>query len=46
MTEKEVAWEIEKFMRERGSQTLPFDIIVASGPNSALPHAQAFTTRH
>ncbi|MFC2071316.1 M24 family metallopeptidase [Chloroflexota bacterium] len=40
MTEKEVAWEIEKFMRENGSQALPFDIIVASGPNSALPHAQ------
>jgi len=40
MSEKEVAWEIEKFMRENGSETLPFDIIVASGPNSALPHAK------
>ena len=40
MSEKEVAWEIEKFMREQGSQTIPFEIIVASGPNSALPHAQ------
>jgi len=40
MTEKEVAWEIEKFMRENGSQALPFDIIVASGPNAALPHAK------
>jgi len=40
MSEKEVAWEIEKFMRENGSQTIPFDIIVASGPNSALPHAK------
>ena len=40
MSEKEVAWEIERFMRENGSQTLPFDIIVASGPNSALPHAR------
>jgi Xaa-Pro aminopeptidase len=38
MTEKYVAWEIEKFMREKDSQTLAFDIIVASGPNSALPH--------
>jgi len=27
-------------MRENGSQSLPFDIIVASGPNSALPHAK------
>ena len=40
MTEQEVAWEIEKFMRENGSQPLPFDIIVASGPNGALPHAK------
>jgi len=40
MTEREAAWEIEKFMREKGSQALPFDIIVASGPNAALPHAQ------
>ncbi len=40
MTEKEVAWEIEKFMREKGSQAIPFDIIVASGHNSALPHAK------
>lgn len=40
MSEKEIAWEIEKFLRENGSQTAPFDIIVASGPNSALPHAK------
>ncbi|MFC1958647.1 M24 family metallopeptidase [Chloroflexota bacterium] len=40
MTEMEVAWALEKFHREHGSQTLPFDIIVASGPNSALPHAK------
>ncbi len=40
ISELELAWEIEKFMREKGSQTPPFDIIVASGPNSALPHAK------
>ena len=40
MSEQEVAWEIEKFMRQNGSQTIPFDVIVASGPNSALPHAK------
>lgn len=40
MTEKELAWEIEKSMREQGSQSLPFDVIVASGPNSAMPHAR------
>jgi len=40
MTEKEVAWEIEKFLRGHGSQAVPFELIVASGPNSALPHAR------
>ena len=40
MTEKAVAWEIEKSLRENGSQAVPFEIIVASGPNSALPHAR------
>ena len=40
MTELQLAWEIEKFMREEGSQTLPFEVIVAAGPNAALPHAQ------
>lgn len=40
MTEKEAAWEVEKFMRERGSQSLGFEPIVASGANSALPHAK------
>jgi len=40
MTEKEIAWELEKSMREQGSEALPFEIIVASGPNAALPHAK------
>jgi len=40
MTEQEIAWEIEKFLHERGSEPIPFDIIVTSGPNSALPHAK------
>ena len=39
MKEKEVAWEIERFLREKGSESVPFDLIVASGPNSTLPHA-------
>ena len=38
MTELEAAWEIEKFMREHDSQSVAFDLIVAAGPNSALPH--------
>jgi Xaa-Pro aminopeptidase len=40
MTEIEVAWMIEKFMRENGSQPLTYDVIVAAGPNAALPHAK------
>ena len=40
MTEKEVAWELEKSLRKKGSESVPFDLIVASGPNSALPHHQ------
>jgi len=39
-TEKEAAWEIEKLLRQAGSEGMPFEIIVASGPNSALPHAR------
>ncbi|MCL2706567.1 MAG: aminopeptidase P family protein [Dehalococcoidia bacterium] len=38
MSELEVAWEIEKFMREHGSQAIPFDVIVAAGRNAAMPH--------
>ena len=39
MTEKQIAWAMEKAMREAGAQSLSFPVIVASGPNSALPHA-------
>jgi len=40
MTEMELSWEIEKFLRDEGSDTAPFELIVASGPNSALPHSK------
>jgi len=40
VTEKEAAWEIEKNLRQNGSEGVPFEIIVASGANSALPHAR------
>jgi len=39
MTEKSVAWAMEKGMREGGADALSFPTICASGPNSALPHA-------
>jgi Xaa-Pro aminopeptidase len=40
MSEKELAWEIETFLRGRGAPRLAFESIVASGPNGALPHAR------
>jgi len=40
VTERQVAWEIEKCLREGGSQAVPFEIIVTAGPNAALPHAR------
>jgi Xaa-Pro aminopeptidase len=39
LRERELAWNMEKGMREAGAQELSFPTIVASGPNSALPHA-------
>jgi Xaa-Pro aminopeptidase len=39
ITEKEAAWKIEKEIREAGAESISFPTIVASGPNSALPHA-------
>jgi len=39
LTEAELAWRLERWLREHGSGAMPFDIIVASGPNASLPHA-------
>jgi Xaa-Pro aminopeptidase len=40
ITEREAAWTIERLLRQNGSEAVPFEIIVASGPNAALPHAR------
>lgn len=40
MTETEVAWLIERWLRENGSDAVLFPVMVASGPNSAIPHAR------
>ncbi len=39
-TEREISLEIEFFMRKHGSEGVAFAAIIASGPNSALPHAK------
>lgn len=39
MTEKEVAFEIEKYMISLGADGVAFETIVASGEHSSMPHA-------
>jgi Xaa-Pro aminopeptidase len=39
-TEKDAAWQLELHAHEAGADQLAFDIIVAAGENSALPHAK------
>jgi Xaa-Pro aminopeptidase len=45
MTEKEVQWEILRFMVEQGADGLAFETIVASGPNGSMPHAEPGSRR-
>lgn len=40
MTEKELAWEIEAFLRTHGAEAMAFPPIVVAGERSALPHGQ------
>jgi Xaa-Pro aminopeptidase len=39
--EVEVALELERFIRSHGGEGMAFDVIVASGPRSAMPHGVA-----
>jgi Xaa-Pro aminopeptidase len=39
--EGEIAFMLEERLKKRGCNRIPFDIIVASGDNSAMPHARA-----
>jgi len=39
-TERQVALRLEENLKKEGCYSIPFDIIVASGRNSALPHAK------
>ncbi len=38
--EWKLAMKLEEFLKTEGCKTLPFGVIVASGPMSALPHAK------
>ena len=38
MTEREIALELEFFMRKNGADAMAFDVIAVSGSASALPH--------
>lgn len=38
-TERAIALRLEEELKKSGCKRLPFDIIVASGPNAAMPHA-------
>jgi Xaa-Pro aminopeptidase len=39
VTEKQIAMELEFFLKRNGADALSFDTIIASGKNGALPHA-------
>lgn len=41
MTEWEIAFELEMFMRKNGAEKLSFESIAASGVRSAMPHGTA-----
>ena len=40
VTEKKLAFELEFLLRKEGAEAAAFDLIVASGKNSAVPHAE------
>lgn len=40
ITESSLALKFEALIKAEGCKKLPFDVILASGPNSALPHAK------
>jgi len=39
MSEKQVAWELESYIRTHGAEGIAFGLIVGAGPNGAKPHA-------
>jgi Xaa-Pro aminopeptidase len=37
-SERDLAWRMEQIQREIGGEAMSFPVVVASGPNAALPH--------
>jgi Xaa-Pro aminopeptidase len=37
-SERELAWRMEQLLREEGGHATSFPVVVAAGPNGALPH--------
>ena len=40
-TELDVAWTIQQLFHDEGAEGIAFELVVASGPNAAMPHARA-----
>ena len=40
MTERQLAWQLERWFRENGAECLAFDPGVLAGPKAAMPHGQ------
>jgi Xaa-Pro aminopeptidase len=40
MTEKQIALDLEFFMKRNGAKSVAFDLIVVSGENTSLPHGE------
>lgn len=40
ISERAIALRLEEGLKKKGCSRIPFDIIVASGPHSAMPHAR------
>jgi Xaa-Pro aminopeptidase len=45
LLEREAAFDMEVLMKKNGAEALGFDIIIASGKRSALPHGKATSKR-
>ncbi len=45
LTEKQIVWLIEKYIREHDGDGLAFPPVVAVGPNAAVPHHQPGKTK-